>query len=67
MNNQHRATENAKGIAYNRLVWQADNAPSRNRYAEEEEQQTNARTDKARESFICVVSFIAIMILACIL
>lgn len=62
MNTNRSGSETKKDMDYtNQLMWQSGNI-RRNRYEQEEVAQV--QRDKNRESFLCVVSFIAIVVLA---
>lgn len=65
MNTDHSSTETTKDIRYSDLMWQSANAQSR--YRNETEDEGPTQRDKSRESLLCVLSFIAIMVLACLL
>ena len=62
MNTHHMPTETDRNIEYHQLIWPADNAPDRNNYEDDEYSRK-----KSNESFLCVISFIAILALACVL
>lgn len=65
MNTDHSSTKTTKDIRYSDLMWQSANAQSR--YRNETEEAAPTQRDKSSESILCVLSFIAIMVLACIL
>lgn len=65
MNTDHSSTKTTKDIRYSDLMWQSANAQSR--YRNETEEASPTQRDKSSESILCVLSFIAIMVLACIL
>ena len=65
MNTDHSSTKTTKDIRYSDLMWHSANAQSR--YRNETEDEDPTQRDKSRESILCVLSFIAIMVLACLL
>lgn len=65
MNTDHSSTETTKDIRYSDLMWQSANAQSR--YRNETEEAAPTQRYKSSESILCVLSFIAIMVLSCLL
>lgn len=65
MNTAHSSTETTKDIRYSDLMWQSANAQSR--YRNETEEAAPTQCYKSSESILCVLSFIAIMVLSCLL
>lgn len=65
MNTDHSSTKTTKDIRCSDLMWQSANAQSR--YRNETEDEGPTQRDKSRESILCVLSFIAIMVLSCLL
>lgn len=65
MNTNNSASETTRDIDYNRMMWPTENATSSN--LSDSMDSDRSQREKRFESFLCVVSFIAIMVLACLL